>query len=54
MLRNLVNKSGRTIVEIYQEMKRRMRSTEEKELFMKKMNRSPEEGTPAEKKHIIQ
>lgn len=43
MLRNLVNKSGQRITEIYHQLDRRLKSTTEKELFLKKLARSQDE-----------
>ena len=36
-LRNLVNKSGQRITEMYRQVKKRLKSTTEKELFQKKV-----------------
>ena len=53
-LRNLVNKSGQRITEMYRQLERRLKSTIEKELFRKKVARNQDEREDAHKNiHIM-
>ena len=52
-LRNLVNKSGQRISEMYRQLQNRLKSTTEKELFQKKMARNQDEGEEAHKNIIF-
>ena len=51
-LRNLVNKSGQRISEMYRQLQNRLKSTTEKELFQKKMARNQDEREEAHKNII--